>query len=373
MQPLTQQGLAYEEFKLKLRYGQEKQEALKAAVRNLVIRDKLVAPKATFFSIQDKKVVVSYGREAEPLSIHRHAYSQIIQKVGLPATYSTALQEKSSWGMDLLVHNLNTLFHNTNFASKGGQGDSKFLHRIVGNDLRGFLSRRFNRHLASAPLLDAFLAACDFVGAQAVEATTTPVKNRISCVQPMLYEPVPNYPVCLGTEWSNSDFGAGRLQVSLIVWRPNGGQWTVDGGMSRVHIGSVLEDSDMEISEETAHKEVLAQSSAIRDAVREHLKPTAVDKILRAIQLAAEEQIPWSAMRHMLSKILSKTELEEATRLLQEEVEDLPPVTYKGGNAIVPPLWAMGVLDRIASRETDDERKAEIQRRAGAFLTVNAA
>jgi hypothetical protein len=33
MQPLTQQGLAYEEFKLKLRYGQEKQEALKAAVR----------------------------------------------------------------------------------------------------------------------------------------------------------------------------------------------------------------------------------------------------------------------------------------------------------------------------------------------------
>lgn len=369
-----QSGPTYDAFKFRLSTGKAKEKALVASVQQLVIRDRLVSPRATFFHVQEGgsgKVGLSYGREEGMFTIHRHAYSQLLQKVGFPATYSASLQNNGAWGTELLVHNLNTLYHQMSFASKGKQDESKFLHRIVGGELRGFLSRRFNRHLASAPLLAAFVSACGVVGAEPVESSSTAVKNRLTCIQPLLYEPVPGVPVCLGTEWSNSDFGSGRLQVSLVVWRPNGGQWVVDNGMSRVHIGSVLEDSDMEISDETAHKEVIAQSSAIRDAVREHLKPASVERILKAIELASQGEIQWASLRGQLSKFLTKAEVEEAARLLTEEVEDLPPVTYKGGNAVVPPLWAMSVLDRIASRETDDDRKADIQRKAGAFLSVN--
>ena len=363
----------YDRVKARLNLGHEAQMHLLNQVASMVIRDKLVPPSLLKFSegtgANEGKLVLQYGYEPDVVTIHKHALGQLAAKVNIPMTYVHHL-EQTGWRLDLLAHNLTTSFKHTDFSDRS-KSPPRFLHRLVGNELRGFLSRRFNRHLASMPMLQAFVDATASVGAFPMEATTTAVKLALKCYLPYIFEPIPGQPVCLGVEWSNSDFGAGRMKVAITLWMPIVGSFTVlDHTLSKVHIGSVIEEADIELSDETARKEVDAQASGIRDAVRMQLGYESIDKILKAIEVAHADAIPWHRLRGNLSRYLGKKEIDWLHSMLDAEIIDLPPVPRVNGEIHATKWWASSALSFLANKTEDADRRLELQQAAGTFIEV---
>jgi hypothetical protein len=370
----------YARVKARIDAGATKQTELLNRVNAMVIRDKLVDPKKMVFdggsAMQLKIGYCVTSHPSEWFDVHRHALSQLCQKVKIPAAIVTELNrfqdgdDKPEWGYQELAQILNTFYANKTFKERGGRGVA-FLHRLVGTELRGFLSRRFNRHLASAVLLDAFIDACDRVTAAPIEATITAVKVMLKCYQPFVYEPIPGEYICLGAEWSNSDFGSGRMQVCTTVWRVTSDTYaTLDHSISRVHIGSVIEDSDVEMSDETAYKEAEAQASAINDTVCKQLSKDSVENLLYAIEAAHSEDIPWARLRSELSRFMSKKEVDGIKDLLNQGILDLPPVRQLGQEKVANRWWASNAVAWLANKTEDLDRKAELEHQAGALLDI---
>ena len=359
--------------------GERDKDVLVARVAKMSIRDKLVAPRVmTFFpshaelkpgeTIGDSELRLRYG-EKEVVRIHPHALGQLALKVDLPMTFVNRLKSsKEDWKISLLAHNLNSLFGNTKFAGEA----PRFLHRIVDDELRGFLSRRFNRHLASVPMLRAFVEAYEKASGLPVESSASDVRFSLKAFLPHVFEAYPGQYICVGVEWSNSDFGAGRLAITQTIWDPlRGTRAVMDEPISKVHVGSVIEDADIEMSDDTMAKEVETQASAIHDAVRQYLSEEQVQRMVRAIKVAHEEEIPFSSLRGMWKNILLKKELESVEAILAaSDIVDLPP-PGRGikGDPIPTRWWASAVISHLADKTGDEDRKSELQREAGRLIS----
>lgn len=350
--------------------GEREEGALIEQVAKNVIIDKLVPPKMMMFHTeQNHPLLISYNSERD-YTIHRHAFGQLCSKVSFPMTYANTLMNAEGWRLELLCHNLNQLFHRPEWSDRSGP--TRFLHRIVGNELRGFLSHRYNRHLATAPMLRTFVENCRAAGARPIDATSTPVRVSLKYLLPKVFEAFPGENVCFGSEFGNSDFGAGRLTVRSTIWRATSSTSSVlDEVFGKVHIGSVIEDSDIEMSDDTAHKEVIAQQGAISDAVKQQLQEKTIDRLLRAIRLAHEEEVPWTRLRPQLAKFLSKADTDWMEGLLNGKVTniiDLPPVAQTGLGSSPSMWWASACVGAIADKSEDPDRKLELQKEAGRLL-----
>jgi hypothetical protein len=358
----------------------EKEEAqlIEQVARNVIV-DKLVPPKAMeFFASTQltparKEVMLAYSGSST-MRIHRHAFNQLCAKVGFPISYANQLdvETETGWRKELLCHNLNELFHKPEWSDRSGP--TRFLHRIVGDELRGFLSHRYNRHLASAPMLRTFVDNCRSAGARPIDATSTHVRISLKYLIPKVFEAFPGENVCFGTEFGNSDFGAGRLTVRSTIWRATSGTSSVlDEVFGKTHIGSVIEDSDIEMSDDTAHKEVVAQQGAIRDAVKQQLQEKTIERLLKAIRLAHEEEVPWSRLRPQLAKFLSKADQDWMESLVKgnaTNIIDLPPIhrTFPDDPATPNIYWASACLGALADKSENTDRKLELQKEAGRLL-----
>ena len=376
---LREEEKAEEEVELRFEIGEKEENALLERVAAMVIRDKLALPTGITFEVDPESrflKLVYEGHDDKRYGIHRHALSQLAAKVGMPLIYVNNLNtqnESELWRMKLLAHSFNELFHKNPWSFEPGTGKPiRFLHRLVGTELRGFLSRRFNRHLASAPLLRSFVEASRAATARPIEATASDVRLSLKCYLPHVYQPYPGQFICVGVEWSNSDFGAGRLQVAQTLWDPLRKTSSVlDEAIGRVHLGSIIEDSDIEMSDETAAAEVDAQAKAIRDAVVSMLSDRAVGRLLEGIRVANEQEIAWTKLKGQFAKFLYKKDIENIESILngEEAVIDLPP---PGRNAAGEPIptkwWANAVVSTMAARTQDQDRKLELQREAGRFL-----
>lgn len=355
--------------------GESARKALLEKVQSTVIRDRLVPPKGMEFvpglGEGDKELRLQYRGAEGNFSIHNHALGQLCAKVNLPMNFVSSLKGKEHWRVALLAHNLNELFHQPEWKDRRGD-TTRFLHRIVGDQLRGFLTRRFNRHLASAPMLAAFSEACRKRDAHPVEAFSSDVRVSLKCMLPQVFEAYPGEWVAIGSEWGNSDFGSGKMSVAQSVWRVKTGTCSVlEDTLSRVHLGSVIEDSDIEMSDETARKEVAAISSAINDAVEQHLSTDHVEKMLDGIRAAHEHQIPWSKLKSQLSKFLGKKEVDWLKSCLDSDTSiiDLPPVSYSPDGERVPNAWwVSNAVSALAANEKDNDTKMDLQRQAGKLI-----
>ncbi len=360
--------------------GEREQNKLVEQVANLHIRDKLVPPTRMYLLCpKPGQVRISYSTDdPKGILVHPHALGQLCGRAGIPKVYVNRLIKGQDWERSLFEYNLTTLFTKGKYLDRSGN-PTKFLHRLVGSgeeaELRGFLSRNFNRHLASLPLLRGFVMACREVGARPIEATASAVRFSLKCFLPHVFEPIPGEFVAFGAMWSNSDFGAGRLKVSMTLMRISGGTTSiVEDSMSRVHIASVIQDSDLEVSDETAVKEVDAQVSAIRDVVLSQLSPDPVNKLLVALEKASQEQLPWHRLKTELSRLLQAGEVNDIKEMLETGIDDIvdlpPPGKDKEGNPIATRWWASNTVGWLASREQNAERKTDLQQLAGSLLKV---
>lgn len=348
------------------------------SVEETVIVDYTREPKDITFSamyaLPETLVMGLTQSRREHYTIHAHALSQIGTRLQIEAGYVRRLNVESpnNWRRGLLRDNLNTLMHMTEF-SKRGDGAMRFLLRFVGDELRGFMSRSYGRHLASKPMLAAFLSACAQAGAAPTDAVTTAVKSSLSCYLPVVFEPTPKEYVAVGVRWSNSDFGAGRLAISLALMSITRGHSVVlSDEYSKVHIGSIIPEGDLEISDETATKEVEAAASAIKDAVDNLLKPASVKRLMGAIEQAREQHVDWATLRRDLKKFLYEHELTLADKAVQDGFNDLmAPGFGKDGQRLPTKWWAMSLVSMLAEVPgIDPERRSDLQQEAGRYIEL---
>lgn len=367
--------------------GVLQQKTLIEEVASTVIRDKLVDPKCMVFSPSNQKLIVTYVPDVgstETVSIHNHALGQLCDKSApnkeepqIMRKQMWSLLEGEDWHRDLLAKMFNAFYSMGEFVDRR-KGKGKFLNRIVGSELRGFLSRSFNRNLNTATSLRTFLEACSQFGAGPYESHSTSVRTRLKCVLPQVFEPISGEFVAFGVSYSNSDFGAGTLDISnfflrlnsLDVQRNLAGQASVlESGFSRTHLGSVIQESDIELSDDTANKEVETVNSAIRDVVSAQLSIDAIERTLEAIRVADRNEMPWKTLRELLASVLNKNEVDVAKSMLEMGVQDLPMVTQRGEEAVATNWWASNLVGWFADKEQNPDRKAELQAFAGDMLS----
>ena len=354
-------------------------------VDKMVIRDLRFHPSNVEFSSEGgtsrAPLVLHYhrsdGTKIETVTVHPHALRQLCAKVSFPISYAKTLATHDP-GRSLFEFNMNRLFDFEPWVLKNGQ-KIRFLHRIVNGQLRGFISRRFNRHLVSGPMLHAFLVSCEDVGAKVVAASSNDVRFRVKAVLPEVYEPMPGIYCRVGVEWGNSDFGAGALEVTTFLNMVNTGHFVTFGGFRKVHIGSVTESTeDMyeepTFSDVTYQAEVETQSLAIRDAVVTQLNDDRVESLLDAVADAYDTKLSWSEISAKIKVIAGTKAVDKLKEALDDGFEELPSVS-RDANGVPQPtrFWAMSACSWLAANEIDADKRASLEAIGGSMLTNKMA
>lgn len=368
-----------------IKVGAQEQERLVQYCAMNIPRDRYVPPSKMFFrpalrekegtteEVKHAKLLINYIRDSgqEKMSIHRHALGQLCDYATMPRQYAGKLDEPSdkAWRRTLLADNLNTLFEHQKFTNRLKK-PAEFLHRIVNNELRAVLTQSYNRHLLSATMLQPFLAAIRSVGVEPAKATVTDMRVHLQCYLPYVFEPIPGEYIAMGTSWSNSDFGQGKLKISHTVLRLNGmGNLVTDDAFSRMHLGSVVEDTDLVLDEVVAKKELETVAAATMSAVHEVMKPEQVKKVLDAITAASLEKVSWADLKNNLSKFLNKKDLITVEDMMKERIQELPmPGIGADGQPLLSKWWAASVLAHLSEKTPDAAESMELKQAAGKFL-----
>lgn len=358
----------------KIRLGKDAARQLLQHCMKNIPRDRYVRPmpQAQLFVQENGKPKLVYNpgaHNAQAVTLHRNAIGQIADTIGLPRNYVGKLDTGEEWREELLAYNINELFKNQEFRNRLKQ-PAEFLHRLVGNELRAFLTQSYNRHLLSMPLLAAFKEACDQVGAQAVQAQASDTKVGLQCYLPYAFEPVRGEFIAIGVWWGNSDFGDGKLKVSHTIMRCRGwGSAIMEDSYSRVHLGGVVRDSDLRLSDEVAAKEIDTVAAAIKDAVNQVLHPDAVRKLCEVIGQASAEEIPWEKLKGQLGKLLSREQVDKIQGFLDTPITDLPPPGMdRTGKPLATRWWAAAAIALLGEHETDPDRQSDLKQISGKFL-----
>jgi hypothetical protein len=371
--PAGQQARAMIHSKIKL--GQEVHKRLLAHCAQNIPRDRYVRPsamgmQAVYKPDIDKHVALLYpGDSNKVVKLHKNALGQMADTCGLPRVYVTKLHTGEAWREQLLATNLNELFGHQEFRNRLKE-PAEFLHRLVGGELRGFLTQSYNRHLLSMPLLVAFKQACDEFGATPAHGYATDTKVGLQCYLPYAFEPVKNEFVAIGVWWGNSDFGDGKLKVSHTLMRVNGwGSAIMEDSYSRVHLGGVVRDSDIRLSDEVAAKEIDTVAAAIRDTVSQALHPDRIKRLCDVIAQVHSEEIPWDKLKGQLGKLLNREQVEKLQTFIDQPITDLPPPGMdQHGNPLASKWWAAAAVALLAEHETDQSKQADLKLTAGKFL-----
>lgn len=345
----------------KIAGGKASAIALYEKVHAAVPVDAIARGSALHFTHEQGPVVVSVGSSMEPYTIHRHALGQMADKADIPARYLADLIEApEAWKRELGARMLNEHFHNSTRVRSEDQSQNRHLVRAVDGQVRGFLSDKYRR-LDSRPLLESFAGACHALGAIPVEGTVTDTRLALKAFLPLVFEPVPNEVMCLGVEWSNSDFGAGKHALRAFIfrlWCANGA--VMEDALSQVHLGGRLADN-IEFSNRTYMLDTKAQVSALNDIVQSTLGPNNVHQLLATIKAADEKKVEWRHVSTLLGKKLLKEELKNVRDAFDsDDVINLPAEKsiWRVSNAI---SW-------IAGKTEDPDRKLDLQRLAGAVI-----
>jgi hypothetical protein len=272
----------------------------------------------------------------------------------------------------LVCYLFNNHFHYGLFRDKKGN-PTKFLHRIMQGELWGFLSRTYNRKLGTA--------ACSGLSSKSATSSEpsppapmrAPLQAVLECVLPTIYEPVPGEFVAFGATYTNSDFGKGSLLVRGVLLRISSGTSAVlENKLRKIHLGAVISDEEIELSEETLKKESETHVSAVRDLVKDVFSPANIERSLKMVEHAVTHKIPWKQLAEQMKEVLSQSEvtsMEEMLKSTQSGIIDLPPITINidcdpEANA----WWASAALGVIAERIDDVDRRTSIRELAGKLL-----
>ncbi len=142
-----------------------------------------------------------------------------------------------------------------------------------------------------------------------------------------------------------------------------------EDSFSRVHLGSVVTDTDLKMNDEVAVRELEAVSAATQSAVRSAMEPEQVKKVLDAIKSAHEAQIPWLKLKERFAKFLTQGELTDVEAAMSEGIQELPQAGRAADGSLLPSRWwAAAAIAHLANKQMDESRASELKLAAGTFL-----
>lgn len=340
----------YQELASFIDAGREQAGHLFHNLERNIPRDFLVNTGDLGFSIRDNGRVCVRTKENEFL-LHQHAVSQMVGKTGILTgrvadKMGSAANKEGSWGRDLLLHNLRTIFR----ESERDRVLIRAVNTDQGPEVRGFLSDRYRR-MNSGPIFQAFAEAAQQYDAVPVYI---PGKNRygtsfvhdvrvgFSMFLPHIFRPIDSMRdelLIIGLTIMNSDFGAGALSVSfqvMRIWCRN--LMVTKDELRKVHLGARL-TGDIQFGEDTYNSDTTTMALAIRDIVKGLLGPVNVGVLMKRIKKTAETEIDADGTLENLRKggHLLKGEAEDIKKIYNSaEVELLPPgnTAWRASNAI---------------------------------------
>lgn len=293
------------------------------------------------FTVVDKRVaLVRNGNE--PQSLHRHAVRQLVERstvlnVPFLDRLTSLAGNGSDWAEDLLAHNLRESYRHTR---------DRVLIRSVKNEVRAVLSDSYRR-LDSGQLIVAFMEAANELGAVPFSAygaavgipnaadygiRSTDLWWEIRVALPHLFEPVSGQIFLYTLVLRSSDYGAGKVSLSLGVVRVKclNGMVGIDA-LGIVHLGERLPDN-ISWAEETVRLDSQATSAKIRDIARSLLSATTVDRNIGVVGRASEDRLDVKAALKTITgkRQLTAGEAKKVGELFSEpDVEMLPPGTNR--------------------------------------------
>lgn len=367
---------AQEALKKRIKSDPAERATLIETIKGKDVWDTLVNPKSLDFSSSSQnRLWMRHG--STEWKLHPHALSQMCTRVNVPIHYVRfLLKDCESWGAQLAAENLDDLFHYTDFRNRLEQTFPRFLVRSVGDEARGFVSRRFAIHIATNPLGHEFVEYCRFMQAEPADYTLTDLRLNVKCLLSTVFEPIPGQFLAIGMSLTNSDFGASQLTLSHsytdLLRDTNGifrqGAFGSDRPelFRRIHLGPALEDSDLNLK--TANERTKEVSGLIFDEVKNALSTENVNHFLEAIKEANGQKMSWTKLHGQLKNRLTQGELKKIIELHAAPDRDLPPRPIENGVAIPTRWWAASSVAWLARFEEDKDRAVELQHEAGRFL-----
>lgn len=334
--------------------GGKSAESVIEHVSSMIIKDRLSESKnISFEPVGADSMDVYLTGLKEKYSLHPFALTQAMIRAGLPNVnkFQELMFMHGQVGNELLAHNLNTLFSQSQKAN---------LVRVVDQEIRGLLSDRFRR-MDARPLLEKFCEGCKVIGARPIEGFVEDTRVVLRAVLPVVFEPVPNEVMIFGYEWRTSDFGHGAHCMNLWMkrlWCTN--HAILDEALRQIHLGKKLDDS-VNFSQNTVNLNTQATASQLYDTVIHMLTPERVNIYLDGIRELAEEKVTPATVKNFLEKKFAKLERERIIEQFNSADIEMMPVgqtKWRLSNAI---SW-------IANEKDDMDRKLYYQQVAGDML-----
>ena len=346
--PAEREAKARAKLRERISEGQKAAVAALDRIQREVPVDRVIRARALNFLPDLQNGVALQAGEHPILGLHRHARSQMAERLGFPAKFMNQILDQP-WGRELVAHNLQKLAQNGK--------DERVLVRAVGEQVRGVLSSSY-RTDDSRPALDSLLEFSREVGAVVVQghALDTRVSFKI-----MKGEPVEIFPgewAIIGLDYRTSDYGNGARELLGWIERLlclNG--CVVTTNFRRVHLGGRIE-SDVEFSSRTKKLNEQYTRSATRDMAKALLGDGAIEKMVTLVRAANEKALdPDKALATLKKSVNKEEEKLIVEKYTSPDVELLPAgnTAWRFSNAI---SWLAGQVE-------DQDRRLDLERLAG--------
>ena len=226
-------------------------------------------------------------KSGKELPLTDYAHGQIAEHMKIPRAYYKRMQLESP---ELLARNVNT------WMEKQPKG-TKRLVRVLDGKGRAYLSDRY-LPIDNWDTLNALLPSLQDAGCEIVSAEVTENRMYIKAITPRITGEIKvGDKVQGGLIISNSEIGAGRVEVSPLLYRLvcSNGMIVPDMSLKRHHVGRRVAEEDLTVngiySRETIAADIATFLLKARDTVRAVLDQTVFDDVIKRTRRAAGEVI----------------------------------------------------------------------------------
>ena len=248
------------------------------------------------------------------------------------------------------------------------RGDPRRLLRIVGDQVRGWLSPSY-RIIDQSALVTTFAAAIGHADALIVDGTLTDVRYSLEAILPQVIEVFPGEHVVPAVRMQSSDYGWGACNLAVFLYR----LICLNGAMGkniihRIHGGDVYRgysEDVITISEQTIQLRQAVSLSEMADGIRYAFHQDYIQDVVGHYRSQAMRlvDVPTAARAAQKSGLLTEREAGTALALMATHSPEILPETESDNSAL---RWG-NVLSFLAN-QTSGERRIELQDAAGKIL-----
>jgi hypothetical protein len=294
---------------------------------------------------------VRVALDTSEFGVHRFALGQIAEIASMPTKFIDSLNA-DEWGRNLIAHNLNEIFQHRN-------AKRHLVRTVNGNEVRGFLSDQYRR-LDSRPLVEAFVAGVQKLGALPYKGYVGDTKIAIDAIVPDVYE-IAGEVLAFVMHFENSDFGNGAVSLRVGLVRILCDNLHIfEENLRQIHLGKRL-DENILFSQRTYELDTKTTVSALSDIIHAQMNRDGIQKRMELVTAAANKAVDATQAQKMLKDALGIGRAQEVIDAYKSaDIENLP-----AGNSV----WRMAnAISWIAGQEKDGEKKLELMKLAGRVM-----